>query len=200
MAAIASFVGWRPDIRGLAGRVDHQHRLTSRITELAMIPSFATCGAVECFTPWASSMTALATPRMELSFLSVGWTDEFPTILTSSLLRLGMFTPTTRSSCPRWASTSLTAYRTQSTSNCRDATSTNSLNRDGARPSRRSPSSSPGTRQKWPTTVCSPRCCSPTSWTRHAPLRRSATVTGMPCSMRTTRSSERNSLAFEAVR
>ena len=52
--------------------------------------------------------------------------------------------------------------------------------------SRRSPSSSPATRQKWPTTVFSPPCCSPTSWTRRAGLRRSATATGMHCSTLTT--------------
>ena len=56
---------------------------------------------------------------------------------------------------------------------------------------RRSPSSSPGTRRKSPTTGCSPRCCSPTSWTRHAGLRRWVTVTGMPCSTPTTPSSGR---------
>jgi hypothetical protein len=39
-----------------------------------------------------------------------------------------------------------------------------------------------------------------TSWTRRAGQRRSATVTGMPCSMRTTPSSEHSSLAFEAAR
>ena len=47
------------------------------------------------------------------------------------------------------------------------------------RPSRRSPSSSPATRPTWPMIGFSPRCCSPTSWTRRAGRRRWATVTGM---------------------
>ena len=76
------------------------------------------------------------------------------------------------------ASTSPITYRARNTLSCRDATCTTSLNR-GASPSRRSPSSSPATRPKWPTTGFSPRCCSPTSWTRRAAPRRSATVTGM---------------------
>ena len=42
----------------------------------------------------------------------------------------------------------------------------------------------------------SPRCCSPTSWTRRAAPRRSATVTGMRCSMRTTPSCGRSSTRF----
>ena len=50
----------------------------------------------------------------------------------------------------------------------------------GARPSRRSPSSSPATRPTWPMIGCLPRCCSPTSWTRRAGPPRWATVTGMP--------------------
>ena len=66
----------------------------------------------------------------------------------------------------------------------------------GARPFRRSPSSSPATSQKWPMIGCSPRCCSPTSWTRRAGPRRSATVTGMRCSTRTTPSSGRSSTRF----
>ena len=43
---------------------------------------------------------------------------------------------------------------------------------------------------------CSPRCCSPTSWTRRAGPRRWVTVTGMRCLMRTTPSSGRNSSRF----
>ena len=74
------------------------------------------------------------------------------------------------------------------------------LNRDGARPSRKSPSSSPGTRQTWPMTGFSPRCCSPTSWTQRAAPRRSATATGMRCSTLTTPSSGRSLRAFEDVR
>jgi class 3 adenylate cyclase len=50
-------------------------------------------------------------------------------------------------------------------SKCRAATGTTSLN-PGARPFRRSPSSSPGSGQTWPKTGCSPPSCSPTSWTR----------------------------------
>ena len=69
-----------------------------------------------------------------------------------------------------------------------------------ARPSRRFPSSSPAIRPKWPTIGCSPPCCSPTSWTRRAALQRSATVTGMPCLMRTTPWSGRSWLGFGAVR
>ena len=66
------------------------------------------------------------------------------------------------------------------------ATSSTSTNPTGARPSRRSPSSSPATRPTWPMIGFSPRCSSPTSWTRRAGRRRSAIVTGMPCSTRTT--------------
>ena len=76
----------------------------------------------------------------------------------------------------------------------------NPLNRDGARPSRRSPSSSPATRLRSPMIGFSPQCSSPTSWTRRAGPPRSATVTGMPCSTHTTPSSGRNSFAFEAAR
>jgi hypothetical protein len=43
----------------------------------------------------------------------------------------------------------------------------------------------------------SPTCCSPTSWTRRAAR---ATATGMRCSTRTTPSSGRSSLGFEAAR
>ena len=42
----------------------------------------------------------------------------------------------------------------------------------------------------------SPRCCSPTSWTRRAAPQRWVTVTGMRCLMRTTPSSGRNSTRF----
>ena len=52
---------------------------------------------------------------------------------------------------------------------------------DGARRSKRSPSSSPAARPKWPMTGCSPQCCSPTSWTRRVERRRSVIATGMPC-------------------
>ena len=78
------------------------------------------------------------------------------------------------------------------------ATCTTSLN-PGAGHSRRSPSSSPATRPKWRMTGCSPRCSSPTSSTRRARPRRSATVTGTPCWTRTTASSDLTSLAFEAA-
>jgi pimeloyl-ACP methyl ester carboxylesterase len=61
----------------------------------------------------------------------------------------------------RWASTSLITSRTRSTLSCLAATSTTSSSR-GASPSRRSPSSSPGTKQKWPMIGFLPRCCSPT--------------------------------------
>jgi len=57
-----------------------------------------------------------------------------------------------------------------------------------------------GHQRKWPTIGCSPRCCSPTSWTRRAGPRRWATGTGMPCSTRTTPSSGRSSHASGAVR
>ena len=70
------------------------------------------------------------------------------------------------------------------------------LNRDGARRSRRSPSSSPASRPTWPMIGFSPRCCSPTSWTRRAGPRRWATVTGMRCSTRTTPSCGRSSTRF----
>ena len=80
------------------------------------------------------------------------------------------------------------------------ATSSTSTNPTGARPSRRSPSSSPATRTTWPMIGFSPRCSSPTSWTRRAGRRRSAIVTGMPCSTRTTPSFGRSWLAFEAAR
>jgi pimeloyl-ACP methyl ester carboxylesterase len=66
--------------------------------------------------------------------------------------------------------------------------------------SRRSPSSSPATRLMLPMIECSPRCSSPTSWTRHVMPRRSATVIGMPCSTRTTPSAGHSCLAFEAAR
>jgi hypothetical protein len=51
-----------------------------------------------------------------------------------------------------------------------------------------------------PTIGFSRRCCSPTSWTRRVGPRRSATVTGMRCLMRTTPSSRRSSPAFAAAR
>jgi pimeloyl-ACP methyl ester carboxylesterase len=51
--------------------------------------------------------------------------------------------PMTRSSRSNGASTSLITSRARSTSSCRGATSTTSLNRDGVRPSRRSRSFSP---------------------------------------------------------
>jgi hypothetical protein len=38
--------------------------LARRITESAAIPASRRFGVVECFTPWASSMTLLATARM----------------------------------------------------------------------------------------------------------------------------------------
>ena len=53
---------------------------------------------------------------------------------------------------------------------------------------------------RWPMIGFSPRCCSPTSWTRRGGPRRWVTVTGMPCSMRTTPSSGRSSLGFVAAR
>ncbi len=90
-------------------------------------------------------------------------------------------------------------YRARSTSSCQGATCITSLNR-GARRFRRSPSSLPGTRLKWPTTGFSPPCCSPTSSTRRAGPPRSATMTGMPCSTRTTPSSVRSWLGFAAAR
>ena len=108
-------------------------------------------------------------------------------------------TPTTRSSRLRRASTSPITYRARNTLSCRGATCITSLNR-GASRSRRSPSSSPATRPTWPMIGFSPRCCSPTSWTRRAAPRRSATVTGMRCLTRTTPSSGRSSLAFGAAR
>ena len=95
----------------------------------------------------------------------------------------------------RWARTSPITYRARNTLSYRGATCTTSSNR-GARPSRRSPSSSPASRPTWPTIGFSPRCCSPTSWTRRAGRRRWATVTGMPCSMRTTPSSGHSSTRF----
>ena len=70
----------------------------------------------------------------------------------------------------------------------------------GANPFRRSPSSSPASRLTWPMIGCWPRCCSPTSWTRRAGRRRSATGTGTPCLTRTMPSSGRSSGAFEAAR
>ncbi len=100
---------------------------------------------------------------------------------------------------PERASMSPTTYPVRSTSSFRAATCTTSLNRGGI-PSRRSPSSSLASRLTWPMIGFWPRCCSPTSWTRRAEPRRSATVTGMRCSMRTTPSYERNSLGFEAAR
>ena len=57
-----------------------------------------------------------------------------------------------------------------------------------------------GHQPKWPTIGFSPPCCSPTSWTRRAGRRRSATVTGMRCLMRTTPSCGRSLLGFGAAR
>jgi pimeloyl-ACP methyl ester carboxylesterase len=57
-----------------------------------------------------------------------------------------------------------------------------------------------GQQKKWPMIGCWPRCCSPTSWTRHAGPPRSATATGMRCSMRTTPSSDHSWFGFEAAR
>jgi pimeloyl-ACP methyl ester carboxylesterase len=67
-------------------------------------------------------------------------------------------------------------------------------------PWRPSFSSSPATRRKWPMIGSWPRCCSPTSWTRRGGPRRSAIVTGMRCSTRTTPSSGPSLHGFEAVR
>ena len=92
-----------------------------------------------------------------------------------------------------------TTYRAQSTSSCRGATFTTSSNRGGI-PSRRSPRSSPATRLTWPTTVFSPRCCSPTSWIRRGGPPRWATGTGARYSMRTTPSFGHNSAASGAAR
>ena len=104
-------------------------------------------------------------------------------------------TPTIRSSRPRGAATSLITYRARNTLSCRGATCTTSWNR-GASRFRRSPSSSPVSSPTWPTIGYSPRCCSPTSWTRRAAPRRWATVTGMRCSMRMTPSSGRSLARF----
>jgi pimeloyl-ACP methyl ester carboxylesterase len=60
--------------------------------------------------------------------------------------------------------------------------------------------SSPAARLRWSMIGCSPRCSSPTSWTRRAGRRRSATVTGTHCSTRTTPSFARSCHAFEAAR
>ena len=68
---------------------------------------------------------------------------------------------------------------------CQAATGTTAWNH-GARRSGRSPSSSPGTRQRWLMIGFSRRCCSPTSWTRRAEPPKWVTVTGTPCSTRTT--------------
>jgi pimeloyl-ACP methyl ester carboxylesterase len=57
-----------------------------------------------------------------------------------------------------------------------------------------------GSSQKWPMIGFSPRCCSPTSWTRRAGRRRSATGIGMRCLTRTTLSSGRSSPGFGAAR
>src|SRR5262245_16952686 len=90
-------------------------------------------------------------------------------------------------------------YLTRNTLSCLAATQSTSLSRGGRR-SRRSRSSSPASRPMWPIIGCSPPCCSPTSWTRRAARRRSATVTGTRCSTRTTPSCGRNSIASGAAR
>ncbi len=51
-------------------------------------------------------------------------------------------------------------------------------------------------RRMWPTIGFLPPCCSPTSWTRRAGPPRSATATGMRCSMRMTPSCGRSSSRF----
>ena len=71
-------------------------------------------------------------------------------------------------------------YRARSMSKYRGATCTTSLSH-GASPSRRSPSSLPASRLRWPMIGCWPRCCSPTSWIRLTGRPRWATVTGAPC-------------------
>src|ERR1700742_3194588 len=86
--------------------------------------------------------------------------------------------PRTRSSRPRRAGTSPSTYPTRNMLRCRAATGTTKLNRDGASPSRRSPSSSPASRPTWSMIGFSPRSCSPTSWTRRAEPPRWVTVTG----------------------
>ena len=99
------------------------------------------------------------------------------------------------------AGTSLIAYRARSTLGCRGATCFTTWNR-GAIPFKRSPSSSPATKQHVTGGIgCSPRCCSLTSLIRRGgQQKRWATVTGMPCLMRTTPSCAYNSIALEAAR
>jgi pimeloyl-ACP methyl ester carboxylesterase len=70
---------------------------------------------------------------------------------------------------PSGARTSQTVYRARSMLSCLGATYSTSLN-PGASPSRRSPSSSPASRPTWPMIGFSPRCSSPTSWTRAAEI------------------------------
>ena len=117
----------------------------------------------------------------------------------SACRRSSSITPRTRSSRPRRAGTSPSTYPARNTLSCRGATCITSSNRGGI-PSRRSPSSSPATRPKWPTIGFWPRCCSPTSWTRRAWPRRSVTATGTRCSTHTTPSSGHNSRDFAAAR
>jgi hypothetical protein len=85
------------------------------------------------------------------------------------------------------------------TLSCRAATGRTSLNH-GARPSRRSPNSSPASRQLWPMIGFWRRCFSPISWIQRGGPPRSATVTGMPYLTRTTPSSGRNSHGSGAAR
>ncbi len=101
---------------------------------------------------------------------------------------------------PAWGKDIADAYRARDTLSFRGATSSTSTNPTGVRPSRRSPSSSPASRLRSPTTGFSPPCSLPTSWTRRAGRRRWATGTGMCCLMRTTPSSALSLLASEAVR
>ena len=108
-------------------------------------------------------------------------------------------TPTTRWSRPLAGGTSLITYRARNTLNYQGATRFTSLNHGGSR-SMRSPSSSRVSKQKLPMIGFSPRCCSPTSWTRRAAPRRWVTATGMRCLMRTTPSCGRSLLGFGAGR